>query len=544
MKLRIGTRGSDLALWQARHVRARLEAVGFEIEIVVLKTRGDRIDDVPLHQVEGKAFFTAEIETALLERRVDLAVHSHKDLPVESPPGLAIIAVPERADAGERLLVAAHAHAPDAPFLPLKEGARVGTSAPRRTEQLRALRPDLVVESLRGNVPTRVRKLQEGRYDAIVLASAGLDRLELDTGDLVRVPLPRAWFVPSPSQGALAIQARSPEEDWVPKVRAALHDAGTAEAIAAERQLLARAGGGCSLPLGCCVERDGSQWRAYAFLGQDHPQPGAIARWSAGTGATPKAAVDVAGERLLACTPTGAGPLSGLRVAVAGTALGETRIGMRLEALGATVLHEAVLAHEDVDGDVNGALARLRKGDALVVTSKQAARRLAGSRVPAGVLVAAVGPATAAALAQVGITAEITGTAGARALGESLPLAAGARVLFPCAAEPLDELDEALAAKKVTVERLVLYRTRPRPDAALAREIDARVLMSPSAVAAVAALERRMDRGDAGVLRVALGRATAHALEAAGLAHRTPHGTGADAVAALLHSIRPEGAVR
>jgi hydroxymethylbilane synthase len=538
MKLRIGTRGSDLALWQARHVASRLEAVGFEIEIVVLKTRGDRIDDVPLHKVEGKAFFTAEIETALLEKRVDLAVHSHKDLPVESPAGLAIVAVPERADAGEVLLLARPAHAPDASFLPIVSGARVGTSAPRRTEQLQTLRPDLVVESLRGNVPTRVRKLQEGQYDAIVLAAAGIDRLGLDLGELVRVPLPRAWFVPSPSQGALAIQARSPEEAWVPRVRAALHDATTAEAIAAERELLARAGGGCSLPLGCGVERVGDTWQAHAFLGCDHPRPGIGARWSTGTGTTPRAAVDAAAGPLLEGGATGAGPLASLRVAIAGSAANGTRIGRRLEALGAKVLHEAVLAHEDVDADLAGALERLRMGDALIVTSKQAARRLAGSRVPAGVLVAAVGPATAAALAQAGLTAEITGTAGARALAESLPLAAGSRVLFPCAAEPLDELENALTARGVTVERLVLYRTTARPAAQLASGVDARVLMSPSAVAAVAAL------GDDGALRVALGETTAQALAARGLDHRTPAGTGAEAVAALLHQISPEGALR
>ena len=152
----LGTRGSDLALWQARHVAERL-AGRAEVEIVVLQTRGDRIDDIPLTQVEGKSFFTAEIEQALLERSVDLAVHSHKDLPTEGPPGLVVAAVPARADAAELLLARPEAHDVEAPLLPLRRGVRVGTSSPRRAEQLLTLRPDLVVEPMRGNVPTRVR---------------------------------------------------------------------------------------------------------------------------------------------------------------------------------------------------------------------------------------------------------------------------------------------------------------------------------------------------------------------------------------------------
>ena len=177
MKIRIGTRGSKLALWQAHYVRDRLQAAGAEVEIEVLVTRGDRIDDVPLQNVAGKGFFTKEIEDALLDGRVDVAVHSHKDLPVESPPGLAIAAVPERADPAERMLIAPAAHDPDAALLPLLQGVRIGTSSPRRQAQIAALRPDLEILQLRGNVPTRVKRLREGRYDAIVLAAAGLDRL-------------------------------------------------------------------------------------------------------------------------------------------------------------------------------------------------------------------------------------------------------------------------------------------------------------------------------------------------------------------------------
>lgn len=203
MKLRIGTRGSRLALWQAEHVAAALRAEA-EVEIVVLETRGDRIQGVPLSRVEGQAFFTAEIERALLEERVDLAVHSHKDLATESPPGLVIAAIPRRGPTAERLLILPEAGDPDALFLPLKRGARVGTSAPRRRAQLLALRPDLEVVDLRGNVPTRVDKLRARAFDATVLAAAGLERLGLDLSGLVDVPLSPTLFVPAPAQGALA----------------------------------------------------------------------------------------------------------------------------------------------------------------------------------------------------------------------------------------------------------------------------------------------------------------------------------------------------
>jgi len=231
--IRIGTRGSDLALWQARHVAERLAAAGAESTLVVLETRGDRIDDVPLQSVEGKGFFTSEIEAALREKRIDLAVHSHKDLPSAPAPGLVIAAVPARASVEERLLIAPAAHAPRAHGLPLVRRARVGTSAPRRTEQLRALRADLELLPLRGNVPTRVRRLREGRYDAIVLAAAGLDRLALDLRDLIVLTLPRELLVPAPGQGALAIQTRADDEELRELCARVLADRETAVAVEA-----------------------------------------------------------------------------------------------------------------------------------------------------------------------------------------------------------------------------------------------------------------------------------------------------------------------
>ena len=521
MKVRIGTRGSDLALWQARHVAARLSAPApgeeaVETELVILQTRGDRIDDVPLTTVEGKAFFTAEIERALLEGEVDLAVHSHKDLPGELTPGLVIAAVPERAAAGERLLARRGACDDAAAFLPLAHGARVGTSSPRRAEQLLALRPDLAVVALRGNVTTRVQRLREGRYDAILLASAGLDRLELDTSDLADVALPLERIVPAPAQGALAIQAREGDLERIELCRRRLHDPRTAAAVAAERGLLAQAGGGCNLPLGVAIEElESGGWIARGFLGAAHPRAGMPARWARASGPDPASAAAALFERLASDGASGVGPLDGLRVALAGSAEGPSEIGARLEQLGARVVHERVIGFEELPADgLRERIGRLRPGDALCVTSREAARRLAGIDLPSGVVVAAVGPASARALAAAGLTAQVVGAGGARELAEGLPLAPGARVCFPCAEDARDELEATLAARGVEVERVALYRTVQQGAARLHAGIDARVYMSPSAVAAAWALERASPERSAP--RLALGRTTAEALASLG----------------------------
>lgn len=532
MRLCIGTRGSDLALWQARHVAGRLEDAGARCELVVLETRGDRIDDVPLQSVEGKGFFTKELEEALLDGRIDLAVHSHKDLPSAMPPGLVLAAVPARAAAEERLLIAPAAHAPSEPFLPLARGARVGTSAPRRTAQLAALRPDLELLALRGNVPTRVRRLVEGRYDAIVLAAAGLERLGLELTGLVVLTLPRALLVPAPGQGALAIQTRADDEELLALCARALHDPTAAATVAAERELLVVLGGGCNLPLGVSIARGAHGWEAEAFLGPGHPTAEAPARWCRTEGPDPAGAGRAAAEQLLAGAPTGAGPLAGRCIALTGSRDSARELAQRLATLGAEVRREEVLTREDLDGHALApALARLSAGDALVVTSASAARRLAGLTVPAGVRVAAVGAATERALAAAGLGAALVGRAGARALARALELAPGARVLFPCAEDARRELEEELGPRGVAVERCVLYRTHARADVALAAEADARAYLSPSAVAAALAWERAHAPR---ARRVALGPSTAAALAAAGLAHVQAASTDPEDVLAAL----------
>jgi len=244
MPLTIASRGSQLALWQARWVSERLTSLGHECRIEIVKTTGDKITDVPLAQVGGKGLFTKEIEEALLDGRAHLAVHSLKDLPTELPAGLALAAVPEREDPHDAVV--------GRKLVDLPAGATVGTSSLRRAAQLRRLRPDLNIESIRGNVDTRLRKLDEGRYDAIVLAAAGLNRLGW-AGRIAEI-LPAEMMCPAVGQGALAVETSSSGAGW--DACAALDHAATHSAVAAERAFLRALGGGCQVPIGAYATVD------------------------------------------------------------------------------------------------------------------------------------------------------------------------------------------------------------------------------------------------------------------------------------------------
>jgi len=242
--MKLGTRGSQLATWQAEWVRDRLAAQGVRAEIVIIKTRGDAEVDRPLHELEGKGFFTKEIEEALLDGRIDVAVHSLKDLPTTLPAGLALGAIPARHDPREALVNGRS-------LSDLAAGARVGTSSLRRIAQVRFLRPDLEVVPLRGNVPTRVRKVEtHDGLDAALLAIAGLERLGLGGKGAVIDPFD---VMPAPGQGALGIEIRD-NDKTTRKALQPLHDAASAAAVTAERALLAALGGGCQAPVAAWVE--------------------------------------------------------------------------------------------------------------------------------------------------------------------------------------------------------------------------------------------------------------------------------------------------
>lgn len=261
MKFVIGSRGSRLALWQSEYVADLLRAVhgdDLDVEVRVFSTKGDRIQDKPLPEIGGKGLFTAELEEALNAGEIQVAVHSLKDLPTELPPGLGVVAVPKRADPRDALClrpdlreraaeaVGGGSFDPRDNFASLPQGAVVGTSSVRRRAQLLRTRPDLQVKDIRGNVPTRLRKLDEGQFDATLLACAGLERLGL--GDRIDRRLEAPW-VSAPGQGAIAIEGRTDDLQVLEWVRQVEHKPTRLE-VEAERTVLAALEGGCSLPLG------------------------------------------------------------------------------------------------------------------------------------------------------------------------------------------------------------------------------------------------------------------------------------------------------
>ncbi|MGA8727255.1 MAG: hydroxymethylbilane synthase [Terracidiphilus sp.] len=245
MKLRIGSRGSQLALWQTNHIATLLRGQGHTVEIEIIKTTGDRLQEVTFAQVGSKGMFTKEIEEALAEGRVDLAVHSLKDLPTELPEPFALAATPPRVDPRDVLVSVKYASLADLP-----PGAKVGTSSQRRKAQLKALRPDIEAIEFRGNVDTRLRKLAEGQVDAILLAAAGLDRLEKT--EWVRERLAPNEFCPAAGQGSLGIETRKEDAATIAAVTF-LDDPDTRFAVSVERAALAALGGGCQVPIGVYV---------------------------------------------------------------------------------------------------------------------------------------------------------------------------------------------------------------------------------------------------------------------------------------------------
>ncbi len=248
-RLRLGTRGSPLARWQAEYIAARLTALGIAVEMIHITTQGD-VKTAPLGEIGGQGLFTKEIQRALLDDRIDLAVHSLKDLPTEHVPGLALVAVPERESTGD-VLVSNRYRSLDA----LPPQARIGTGSNRRKAQLLHQRPDLEILDIRGNVDTRLRKLDEAEYDAIILAEAGLKRLEL-TGRIAQV-LPREQMLPAVGQGALGIEARS-DDVTTQGLLEPLNEPLTRAAVLAERAMLRTLRGGCLAPVGAWgrIEQD------------------------------------------------------------------------------------------------------------------------------------------------------------------------------------------------------------------------------------------------------------------------------------------------
>lgn len=262
--LRIATRASDLALWQAEHVAALLREhdQNLNVELVRISTHGDREQKEALHQMGGVGVFTREVQKAVLDGEADLAVHSLKDLPTQTAEGLTLAGVPSRASVFDALVLP-EGHSGDVSWETLPQGAKIGTGSLRRQAQLRHLRPDLELLEIRGNVPTRIRKLDEGEYDALILAVAGLDRLNL--GHRISLQLGPPEMFPAVGQGALGIECRSDDDRTIPLLNF-LTDPTVFASISAERALLAELEAGCHAPLGALSAPDGDQLTLQAVV--------------------------------------------------------------------------------------------------------------------------------------------------------------------------------------------------------------------------------------------------------------------------------------
>lgn len=280
-KIIIGTRGSKLALWQAHYTQSLLEDLGVETELKIIKTKGDRIQHLSFDKIEGKGFFTKEIEDALLQGDIHLAVHSMKDLPTHPPEGLCITAVSYRANPADTLVIRKECVADI--LLKVKEGGIVGTSSARRKSQVLGFRPDVQIKDIRGNVPTRLRKLEEGQFDAILLAAAGLERLGMNLSAFEVLELNPREFVPAPAQGVLAFQTQVADTQ-TRKVLRGIHQSAVSARTNVERKVLNLLDGGCQMPLGVYCEQDAlGHYHVWAAKADSWDSPPRRVRYSSAT---------------------------------------------------------------------------------------------------------------------------------------------------------------------------------------------------------------------------------------------------------------------
>ncbi|MFM2206561.1 MAG: hypothetical protein RL213_536 [Bacteroidota bacterium] len=490
--VRIATRGSELALWQARHVQKLLQAVGLESELVVIKTQGDRIQDLSFDKLEGKGFFTKEIEEALLNNSADLAVHSHKDLPTEQPEGLVIAAVSDREDPSELLLIRKGAFDGSSKFR-LKKNALVGTSSARRKAQLLSFRPDVRLADLRGNVPTRIQKLRDGNYDAILLAAAGVERLGLDLSEFAVERLDPREFIPAPAQGVLALQVRSDNAELREQV-ARLNNEEVSRIVGLERKVLQLFQGGCQMPVGVYAEYDPEQERYSVRASRSESWdtlPVSVSLESANYDTLAGHTVD----RIRNIRP---GSVFITRFVAEDGHFRNVLVGNGFSVSGFPLIETKPISFSE-----------LPSCDWVFFSSKNAVRyffrqkpRLSGQRF------GCIGKATAEALRAEGVRAEFIGSqADTRMTGKQFAALAGAsKVLFPQAKGSMRSVQSQFVRKEQVID-LPVYETIRRDEQPVP-SADILVFTSPSNVDAF------FDKNklSSGQLVVAMGDATAAAL--------------------------------
>lgn len=486
-----------MALWQARFVQDELKKLGHPSEISIIKTQGDKIQNLSFDKLEGKGFFTKEIEDALLSGTIDVAVHSHKDLPTENPEGLDVAAVSYREDPADLLVINQHAYEEGSP-LNILPGSRVGTSSFRRKSQLHAVRPDLNIDDLRGNVPTRLQKLRNGQYDAIILALAGVTRLELDLGEFVAVRLDPRDMVPAQSQGVLAFQVRADNTE-VKEIFAKMNHADVAEVIGVERRILNKLDGGCLLPLGVFCEKQGDTFKlscSYSKVWEDFPQRATL------LGNDPH---QLSAEALKILTKKPAKQTVFISSELSRHGLltnGAKAYGWDLN--GESFINTEVVKVESIPDS-----------DWIFFSSPSSVSLFPDLDLLDERKIGAMGEGTAAVLADLGFHIDYTGTGVTteETAAEFALFAGGDKVLFPHSDISLQRV-QALVKDELEVINLNTYTTKARTDMGLRTE-ETIIFTSPSNASAYLAVHKIGD----GQKVIAIGPTTGDTLNEAGIAH-------------------------
>ncbi len=528
MNLRVGTRTSRLARAQAEQVAETLAEQGHEVQFVPLTSRGDETRSIPLDRLGVAGAFTARLEQALVEGEVDLAVHSLKDLPLKSRAGLTLPAILPRGPAEDALILRPEAHAPKADELPLTPGARVASSSPRRQSQLLSLRPDLCVVNVRGNVDTRLGKLRDGWFDALVMADVALDRADLDTAGLEVHRLDLARFPCAPGQAAIAIQAR--EDSPAAEAATTLDHPLTRTTVRLERRVLAEMGGGCGLPLGAWASWRGGRWHLVSTYAGARwtPAEDPVVEWVHMDGRFASRLIREAGDRLEfaeaePCLSEAPGSPGRRPVLVVASQPTTRKYVARLRRNGVDAVPIPTRRFTPSDPATGPSRDQLDALGWIGVTSQQAVDPLAsllGKDLP-DAYVAAVGPATAAALQGAGLPCHLVPPDHtAASMADELIRLAGpdpGRVLLALGDHADDETPQRLKAAGAEVLQWTAYETEPLPIDldGLGKTLPARaaIVMSPRNAASLP-LDDPAAVADA---FVAIGPTTAKALRTRGI---------------------------
>lgn len=500
-KIIIGSRGSELALWQANFILSELKRIGLSGEIKIIKTQGDNVQ-LSWDKLEGKGFFTREIEDALLKKEIDLAVHSHKDLPTEPVKGLIIAAVSEREDPSELLLINKKS-VDDKQKFSLKRNAVVGTSSARRKSQLLAWRNDFKMEDLRGNVPTRVKKLKDNKYDAILIANAGVSRLELDLSNFHCEKLDPKEFIPAPAQGVLALQIRENDKKLFEKLQEINHKE-IEEVISIERKILNLFDGGCQLPLGVFCEREENEENEIIFKVRVAKAESwdSVPQYFYFESRKNEGLAEKAVEKIKAVKTS--------QVFISRNEKPNDFFKRCLEANGYKVFAHSLIEIKQIP------IRKPVKADWIFFSSKNAVKHFFEQKPDIGeAKIGAVGRATAEEIRKFGKRAEFIGSSDdTRMTGKKFSALAGNKtVLFPQAKESMKTIQLQLARKENVID-LVVYETIKNEELRMRNEeFDILVFTSPSNVETYFG----KNRIHAEQKIVAMGDATANALRKFGV---------------------------